>query len=267
MLSDAKAAGVIRRAATVCALPWTSKGDARYFTRRIGPLEHHLCRTAETSLPYGVWPRLLFAWICTEVEQERSPRVLLGESLHQFLQQVGVPGSHQEGRWASTTGLCDQLRYSFSCVVTLEICDELNESRMTHAIAAIRDLRWEADDPAQDLLWTSSIEVDDPLFREIMSHPVALEVDVLAAAVGTLLRLDLFLLLSYRMHNLRTPVQIPWEELRQHFGPELEDGTTEIGGDLPTAASRELGVLRAAWPALDYEVTDSWLEIRPPLLR
>ncbi|MCY4638506.1 MAG: replication protein RepA [Acidobacteria bacterium] len=267
MLSDAKAAGVIRRLATVCALPWTSQGDARYFTRQIGPLKHHLCRTVSKHLPYGVWPKLLFAWICTEIERTGSPKVLFGESLNQFLQQVGVTGSHQEGRWASTTGLCDQMRYFFSCVVGLKVSDELNTSSMTHTTAAVADLRWEADDPTQNLLWTTSIEVHDPLFREIKSHPVALEVEVLAAALGSLLRLDLFLLLTYRMHDLTMPVQIPWEELRQHFGPELEEGATEIAGNLPAAVSCELGVLSAAWPALDYVVTDGWLEVRPPLPR
>ncbi len=266
MLSDAKAAGVIRRMATVCALPWTSQGDAVYFTRQIGPLKHHLCRVGK-HLPYGVWLRLLFAWICTEVERTGSPKVLFGESFNQFLQQVGVTGSHQEGRWASTTGLCDQMHYFFDCFVDLRVSDELNESGMTHTTAARTILQWEADDPTQDLLWTASIKVGEALFSEIKSHPVALEVEVLAAALGSLLRLDLFLLLTYRMHDLTMPVQIPWEELRQHFGPELEEGATEIAGNLPAAVSRELGVLSAGWPALDYVVTDGWLEVRPPLPR
>ena len=219
--------------------------------------------TGEDELPYGMWPRLLFAWICTEVERTGLPKVVLGASLNEFLQHLGVNASHREGQWISTTGLCDQMRCFFSCGVGLQISTEFEETSWRHVIAALKDSLWVANDPAKVPFWTSSITVDDPLFREIMSHPVTLDVGALAAAVGSLLRLDLFLLLTYRMHDPTAPVvQIPWDELRQHFRPELEADTTQIVGDLSTAISRELRVLKAAWPALDYQVTDSHLEIR-----
>ena len=81
----------------------------------------------------------------------------------------------------------------------------------------------------------------------------------------SLLRLDLFLLLTYHTHDLIEPVQVTWEDISWHFQSHAHDTTAGVVGNLPTAVSRELRALKNVWPAFDYEVSDSGLEVRPPL--
>ena len=187
---------------------------------------------------------------------------MLGRSLDQFLRAVGVRGSCRHGRWDARTGLVDQIQRLARCGVRFEYADKYGRHERACAVAEFRDLRWERNAPA-DLLWTSWIEVPQQLLREILSRPVTLDLNVLAAAVHSLLRLDLFLLLTYRAQDLAEPLEVTWEEISWHFRSHAPD--TAAAGDLPTAVSRELRALKNVWPALDYEVSDSGLEVRSPL--
>ena len=256
--------GVMTRLLIMCALPQATQGDEFYFERRNGPVRFNLARLSDRGLPYGIWPRLLFAWICDEVARTRSPRIVLGRSLNQFLRAVGVRGSYRDGCWDARTGLVDQIHRLIRCAIRFEYADKYVQHTRAYAIAELRDLRWERNAP-EGLLWTSWIEVAQGLFREIMSRPVTLDLNVLAAAVHSLLRLDLFLLLSYLTHDLTEPVQVTWKEISWHFRSDAHDTTTAAGGHLRTAVSRELRALKTVWPAFDYEVSDSGLEVRPPL--
>ena len=80
---------------SVCALPRRSMGHQRQYVRRTG--DYMLAFNAtdpDYGLPYGVYPRLLFAWICTEAVRTKTPRLVLGRSLNEFLTTLGIKSSN-----------------------------------------------------------------------------------------------------------------------------------------------------------------------------
>ena len=45
------------------------------------------------KLPYGNFPRLLLAWVCTEAVRTQSRVIVLGDSLSKFMKALGVYSS------------------------------------------------------------------------------------------------------------------------------------------------------------------------------
>ena len=111
--------GFMNRVLAVCALPRTSQGNTRMFVRRTGRYLLTLnAMDPDYGLPYGTYPRLMFAWMCTEVVRTQSPRLRLGRSFAEFMRTLGVWASDSGGRWGVRTRLRDQINRLFACSVT-----------------------------------------------------------------------------------------------------------------------------------------------------
>ena len=57
----------------------------------------------QLDLPYGIMPRLLLAWVCTEAVRTQSRELVLGRSLSEFMRSVGV---YDDGGIFSTSSPC-----------------------------------------------------------------------------------------------------------------------------------------------------------------
>ena len=56
-----------------------------------------------TGLPFGSYPRLLLAWLSTEIVRTRRRELELGRSMAHFLDRLGLPRSGGRGRAADST--------------------------------------------------------------------------------------------------------------------------------------------------------------------
>ena len=186
---------------SVCALPRRSMGHQRQYVRRTG--DYMLAFNAtdpDYGLPYGVYPRLLFAWICTEAVRTKTPRLVLGRSLNEFLTTLGIKSSNSRGNWDVRTHVIRQMQRLFGCVIHLEVAQE--ESRLERVqhfisgIAEIQNLWWDPRDPEVQMLWTSSIELNHRLFREIVEQAVPLDMRILRAIRRSPLGIDLYMLIT-----------------------------------------------------------------------
>ena len=53
-----------------------------------------LCiQAGETKLPFGNFPRLILAWLCTEAVRTQSRELVLGRSLAKFMRELGIYSS------------------------------------------------------------------------------------------------------------------------------------------------------------------------------
>ena len=69
--------GFMARLMALCSLPRSNPGDRHQYKRVNGPYKLILSRTGEYKLPFGNFPRLLIAWICTEAGRTRSRELVL----------------------------------------------------------------------------------------------------------------------------------------------------------------------------------------------
>ena len=201
--------GFMARLMALCSLPRTNPGNRLQYKRVNGPYKLIMIAGGDNKLPFGNLPRLLLAWVCTEAVRTGSRELVLGKSLSGFMRSLGVYSS--DGK--AYIRLRNQMDRLFSATVQLIYEDELGKATVNSLIADSTAFWWNPKRPAESTLWESNIHLSEPFFNEIISHPVPLDMNTLAALKRCALGLDLYLWLHLpHVHALRSaapPLEAP----------------------------------------------------------
>ena len=249
----------MNRILSVCALPRGPMGSTRLWVRRAGGYMLALNATHPNfGLPYGCYPRLIFAWMCTEAVRTRTPKLVLGRSLNEFLTKLGIKASNSGGRWGVRTRVRDQMERLFACAINLEMTRDhkslKQQTGFVGGIAERRNLWWAPRNPDQPMLFTSTIELNHLLFVEIVSHAVPINLLTLRAMRRSPLGIDLYLWITYRTFRLTKPLKLSWRQIYLQFGAAPEQPTKRRVDNFRRKALREIFNIRTAWPELAYRV-------------
>ena len=252
--------GFMARMMALCSLPRTNPGDRLQYKRVNGPYKLVMIAGADCKLPYGNLPRLLLAWVSTEAVQTQSRELILGRSLAEFMRTLGVYSSG--GR--VQIRLRNQMRRLFSAHVQLVYEDEHGEARVSSSVADRTELWWNERKPDQSSLWDSKIELSEKFFKEIINHPVPIDMNTLTALKRCSLGLDLYLWLVYRTFPLRAPQQLTWRQLYRQFGADpTKSSDKETIKFFRRQALRELKKIKLSWPGLNYTTAPGVLILLP----
>ena len=173
--------GFMARMMALCSLPRTNPGNRHQYKRVNGPFRLYMQAGAETKLPFGNIPRLLMAWVCTEVVRTRCRELVLGRSLAEFMRTLGILSSDSGGASGVRTRLRNQMKRLFSATVQLIYEDEHGEARVSSFIADRTEFWWNEGKPDQPMLWESKIYLGEKFFNEIIRHPVPIDMNTLKA--------------------------------------------------------------------------------------
>ena len=172
--------GFMARMMALCSLPRTNSGNRLQYTRVNGPYKLIMYSSGETKLPFGNFPRLILAWLCTEAVRTQSRKIVLGRSLAKFMKTLGVYTTSG----GTQTRLRNQMKRLFGCTVSLIYKDE-NVNATVNAVIADRTVFWwNEHKPEEQTLWDRKIELSEKFFNEIISHPVPLDINTLKALHG-----------------------------------------------------------------------------------
>ena len=257
--------GFITALLATCSLPRTDPGDAHRYVRRNGPFSLLLTRSTDELLPYGILPRLLLAWVCTEVVRTQSPKLRLGPSLAAFMRDLGVQSSDSGGRTGVRTRLRDQMHRLFGATLHLkyESQDKMCSEGLTTPIAEETHFWWQPRRFKTVESWRSTIQLGTKFFEEIIEHPVPIDLNVLRAMKRSSLGVDIYVWLTYRMNRLPSPVDLRWVQLYRQFAPRPENVSDNALRNFRRELLRELGKIKLAWPELQYEVVRGRLRLKP----
>jgi len=209
------ALGFMARALTQASLPYTQVEGAE-FERRNGAFTLSLTAPSRVGLPYGSIPRLLIAWLTTEAVRKRERELVLGDSLSDFMRQLDMVPTG--GRWGSITRLKGQTKRLFAASVSCIYEGSDHDELMGFRVADKASMWWDPKSPDQAGLWKSTVTLSEPFFRELIEHPVPVDMDALKALKKSPMALDIYTWMTYRMSYLGTPVTIPWPLLEMQFG-------------------------------------------------
>ena len=202
------------------------------------------------KLPFGNFPRLILAWVCTEAVQTQSRELVLGRSLAEFMRALGV---YSSGGGNVHTKLRNQLRRLFNAHVQLVYKDERGEARVSSAVADRTESWWNERKPDERVLWNSKIRLGEDFFNEIISHPVPIDMNTLTALKRCALGLDLYLWLVYRTFALTSPLRLSWSHLYHQFDADpSKAGTHDTVQYFRRKVLRELKKIKLSWPELNY---------------
>ena len=252
--------GFMARTMALCSLPRSNPGNRLQYKRVNGRYTLIMYSSGQYKLPFGNLPRLILAWVCTEAVRTGSRVLVLGRSLSEFMRALGVYDS--SGR--TQTRLRNQMKRLFGCSVSLIYEDAQRETTATGVIADLTDFWWNPKRPNEPMLWESKIQLSEPFFNEITSHPVPLDMNTLTALKRSALGLDLYLWLVYRTFPLRAPLRLTWRQVYRQFGANPAQASDKnIVNAFRTKCLRELKKIKLAWPGLNYATALGVLILHP----
>lgn len=224
--------GYVARVFTQTSLPYQDPGDLQVWQRTNGALTLSVQPGPPERLPdgtfrvrgypYGVMPRLLLSWLSTEAVRTKKRELVLGESLTDFLRQLGL---HSTGGKNGTIGRLRKHaeRLFLATLFVTYDGDSQRQAGTRMGVASSYDLWWSNRNPDQPALLPSFVRLSDEFFSEIVERPVPISIPALRALRGSPLRLDIYTWLTYRMSYLRRRSEIPWPALRMQFGSQRAD--------------------------------------------
>ena len=163
--------GFMARLLALCSLPRTNPGDRLQYKRVNGPYKLIMTATSDAKLPYGILPRLLLAWVCSEAVRTQRRELVLGRSLYEFMRKLGME-SHSGGARGDRTRLRNQMDRLFGCSVTLIHKNASGFTRVSSFVADKHEFWWDVSRPDAPVLWDSKIELGEKFFQEIIAHPI-----------------------------------------------------------------------------------------------
>ena len=255
--------GFMARMMVLCSLPRTNPGNRHQYKRVNGPYRLYMQAGPETKLPFGNLPRLILAWLCTEVVRTQSRELVLGKSLSEFMRTLGVYSS----AGGVATRLRNQMDRLFNAHIQLIYENKHGKATVNSLIADRTAFWWNPTRPNEPVFWDSKIELGEKFFNEIIRHPVPLDMNTLTALKRCSLGLDLYLWLTYRTFVLTRPVRITWRQLYRQFGTNPANASDKfIVRNFRQNVLRELKKIKLAWPGLNYATAKGVLIILPSAL-
>ena len=252
--------GFMGRTMALCSLPRSNPGNRLQYKRANGPFTLGMIAGLGNKLPFGNLPRLILAWLCTEVVRTGSREIVLGKSLSGFMRALGVYSS-SGGKY---TRLRNQMKRLFGCTVSMTYEDKHGDQFVSSLIAERGEFWWSARKPDQPVLWDSKIYLGEAFFNEIIRHPVPLDMNTLTALKRSSLGLDLYLWLVYRTFPLRAPLRITWRQVYRQFGVHPSKASDKrTVQNLRSEVLRELQKIKLAWPELNYSTAPGVLILHP----
>lgn len=218
---DAGTIGYMARALVQATMPHRQTSET-HFKRTNG--NYSLVMVAgdpDIGLPFGSLPRLMLAWIGSEVIKTREQNIVLGNSMSEFMRELGLVPTG--GRWGSITRLKDQSHRLFNCLITCTYTDENHFKNSDPFYVGSADLWWNQSKLQDQLgLFQSKVRLSDAFYKEILAHPVPVDLRALKALKRSPLALDIYSWSQYRIYTLnqssKPAVTLPWELLQAQFG-------------------------------------------------
>lgn len=252
---EAGALGFMARAMVQATLPHR-KVAGNEFERRNGAYTLSLMAPARVGLPYGTVPRLLLAWLTTEAVKTQSRELELGDSLSGFMRELDMVPTG--GRWGSITRLKDQSRRLFASTVSASYDGTDRHAEMGYRLADKSMLWWDAQAPEQAALWRSTVTLTEQFYREVVEHPIPVDMRAIKALKRSPMALDIYCWLTYRASYAKKATTIPWPALAMQFGAEY--GRTR---DFKAAFLAEMRKVSVVYAGAKVEATDAGLILKP----
>lgn len=246
-------------------LPHSDPGDVEVWSRENGDLSLYIRPGVERTesgdyrplgLPYGVYPRLIMAWVCTQVTRHGRRRLDLGESLQEFMRELEVTPSG--GEHGTTGRFQEQMRRLFSARIGMIWQKPGREKRRSAVVADELDLWWDPKDPSQKTLWESSVQLSRPFFEAVRKRPVPADQRVLREIKDSALAIDLYFWTTYRAATIEEPLVLSWQQVHDQLGSDYEEVK-----HFAAEARKHLKEISVIWTDLTYQTPRGRLKLYP----
>jgi hypothetical protein len=224
-LSEEGKRGYLARELVQCTLPHKEPKTTEYI-RKDGNLTVTITAKSAVGLPYGPIPRLLMLWVTSEAKRTGERKIILGNTLNQFLRDIGLDPNSGGGKRSDAKRLRNQMNRLFRAQISFDY-DKASkpanvDTWLDMNVAPKGLLFWDFKQPDQRLLFDSWIELDENFFKAITANAVPVNLTMAGELKKSPLAIDLFVWLTYRVHRMKEGerIYVSYSELSQQFGTD-----------------------------------------------
>lgn len=234
-----------------------------YFERGTSKLTLSIMAHPRYGMPYGMMPRLLLAWMCTEACRTNSPELNLGRNQNEFLKKPQLPS---DGKYIKTLHV--QTLSLIRSQLSVEVSDAGALAFENIQIAKNGFVFWNPRHSDEECLWNSNLTLGADFYTAVTKAPVPLKMEALQALRKSPMAMDIYTWLVYRMFTLNVAVRsgrykeakIPWASLKCQFGSGYEDTPQGVRSFKANFLKQLRGVL------LYYPDARNYIDERPDCL-
>jgi len=191
--------------------PWDRKGPVVSLFIEPGSLPVNGNMQA-FGVPYGAAARMILIYLQTMAIRERSPEVMLGTSLYDWLMRMHMGCGGKNYRV-----IRDQAARLSACRLTFYWKDARGADLFRKDAIVDGGIMLQHDDH-RERLWQDTVRLSDTFFRSLVDHPVPIWEPAIRAISGKSMAIDIYVWLAYRLHFLKTRTPVSWLALHQQFG-------------------------------------------------
>jgi hypothetical protein len=251
--------GFVARVFVQASIPHRNVKSNEYI-RQNGDYTLTMIAPSSVGLPYGATPRLLLAWLTTEVQSTRDRELDLGDSVAGFMRQLGMPAT--SGKRGSVNRLKDQMNRLLGCLFRWDMNGTSDWGQVTIADGQHTRLWWDSNDAEQMALFRSVIVLSEAFYVESLYNAVPVDFNVMRALNRSPMALDIYTWLTHRVCGLKRPTNIPWYLLQEQFGAGYPD-TPQGKSDFRANFLKQLEDVRQHYSAVRAGEGKSGLLIKP----
>lgn len=263
---DATETAFMARQLVQCTLPHSDPGDVPIWTRTNGNLtlviQPHIDRQTRKALyPYGSIPRLFLFWLVTEAKRNKSRHIRLGNSLDNFMREIGLNPRTGGGKRGDAKRLQEQMRRLIDARISFESETDTYGRYLHMDVSASSEFWWDAKKTNQANLWESWIELGEKFYEAVTLSSVPVDLRALRALKRSPLALDLYAWLTYTAYvasKSRKARMVPWEGLHAQMGAEYAEIRM-----FRTNVRLALKKIKLVYPELKLELTPAGMTILP----
>jgi hypothetical protein len=220
--------GFMSRLLVMVNLPYRDPGkNCKNWHRKNGNVSIDVATGYEDGIPigipYGAYPRLILAYIITQIVKSKSPMIFFGNTFNHFFTMIKLKNGGTTQKRVK-----EQLKRTLSSSFAWTYNTKKRWSRTNIQVSSQSHLWWDEKEQEDD--WSSYVRINLDFFNEVMRNAIPLDLRVLSTLKNSPLGLDLYMFIVWRTFKINEPVYISWESVHQQLGTqhcEIKEFTRE----------------------------------------
>ncbi len=204
------------------------------------------------GVPYGSYARFILLFLQSEAVKSGCREIELGRSMRVWLGNMGLSIGGTTYRLVN-----EQARRISSCSLTF-YTDRDNKEVMRRGGFVDGSITLADVMSEQPTLWQERVLLNEEFYRALRDHPVPLSETALRAIGPRSMVIDIYIWLAYRLHALKSDVEISWPALSAQFGA----GYSRLR-DFRAGFLSGLDLALAVYPEAHVRVEERGVVLRP----
>ena len=164
------------------------------------------------GVPYGSYARFILLFLQSQAIKTGNREIELGRSMRVWLGNMGLSIGGTTYRMVN-----EQARRISGCNLTF-YADRDNKEVMRRGGFVDGSITLTDVVNDQPSFWQERVLLNEEFYKALQNHPVPLNESALRAIGPRSMVLDIYIWLSYRLHALKTDVDVSWPSLYAQFG-------------------------------------------------